>query len=202
MNNTTNKGGLRKELVNEMAAMRNKGVRLFSRVNEAQKSLPREISDKIAMEVFGMPFDQFYRQTGFWVGPETYAKLQLYFKRVKEAEENMNVVESIVRKILKEDVDSFEDNVENDNQEEEEYNPWLNGDACYMDGKYDIPYGYHVEINSGLGYVAIDNPNNPDESYFLQGDEADDLIKQISKYWVDTDCDKIVAINTIISGLF
>lgn len=99
------------------------------------------------------------------------------------------IIENTVKRIIKE-------------EDEEEYNPWMNGDASYIDGSYDIPYGYHVEIDTSLGTVAIDDPQNEDGGYFLQGDEADDLISDICRYWIDNDCSQEEAVNAVISAEF
>lgn len=58
------------------------------------------------------------------------------------------------------------------------YNPWLNGEASYFRGKYDIN-GYHVEIDE-LYNILI---QNGEDEYFLQGDEADDLIYDMCLAW-------------------
>lgn len=58
------------------------------------------------------------------------------------------------------------------------YDPWTNGDASYLRGKYDIN-GYHVEIDE-LYDIYI---NNGEDEFFLQGDEADDLIYDMSLEW-------------------
>ena len=106
-----------------------------------------------------------------------------------------NIIEDSVRKILKEEI--------YDDYDEEDYNPWNNGDASYLNGEYDIPYGFHVEINTDYSTVAIDDSNgNEEESYFLQGNEADDLIKKICKYWSENDVTQEEAINAIISVEF
>lgn len=46
----------------------------------------KELSNKIAQEVLGTPsFEEFYKNTGFWVDPKDYALMQEYFRRLKEA---------------------------------------------------------------------------------------------------------------------
>lgn len=99
------------------------------------------------------------------------------------------IIENTVKRIIRE-------------EEEEEYDPWTNGDASYIDGSYDISYGYHVDIDTSLGTVSIEDPENEDNGYFLQGDEADDLIKDICRYWVDNDCSQEEAVDAVISGQF
>ena len=82
-----------------------------------------------------------------------------------------------------------------------DYNPYLNGDASYMNGNFDVCNGYyHVEINTSMSYISIKGEQG--EDYFLQGDEADELITQICKYWNENDCDQEEAIGTIINHLF
>ena len=45
--------------------------------------------------------------------------------------------------------------------------------------------GGSVEINHGLPYVAVTCSNG--EEYFFQGDEADDLLKEVPDYLNDED---------------
>lgn len=85
--------------------------------------------------------------------------------------------------------------------EEEEYNPWLNGDASWIDGKYDFD-DMTVEVNTKYSYVAIDSKSGDSErEYFFQGDEADDIISQISKYWSQGNCKQDEAVFTVLNGL-
>ena len=107
------------------------------------------------------------------------------------------LVENMVRKELKRQLREREDN------EEEEYNPWMSGDASWINGEYDIPYGFHVAIDTRYGTVAIEDPEDEENSYFLQGDEADDLIVDICKYWKKhPDLNAKQAVNDVIRGLF
>ena len=99
------------------------------------------------------------------------------------------IIENTVKRIIRE-------------EEEQEYDPFLNGDASYIDGSYDIPDGYHVDIDTSLGTVSIEDPENEDNGYFLQGDEADDLIKDICRYWVDNNCSQEEAVDAVISAEF
>lgn len=87
-------------------------------------------------------------------------------------------------------------------EDEQEYDPFINGDASYIDGSYDIPYGYHVDIDTSLGTVAIEDPEDENGGYFLQDQEADDLITDICRYWVDNDCSQDEAVNAVISAKF
>lgn len=59
--------------------------------------------------------------------------------------------------------------------ENEEYlsSSWLNG-------KYDNINGYNVEIDSSYSIASFEDVNDPDSSYFFQGDEADTVIDEIS----------------------
>lgn len=57
-----------------------------------------------------------------------------------------------------------------------EYNPWLNGDASWVNGKSDNGYVV-VTIDTALSTVDIDYGDN--NCYFLQGEEADDFIKAV-----------------------
>ena len=95
---------------------------------------------------------------------------------------------------LEEDVD-FEDEQEND-----EFNPWLDGTASWIDGDYDVN-GRHVKIDTKYSTVAIDDQDeNEEESYFLQGDEADNLISDICRYYVENEVEPDVAVETVISN--
>ena len=108
------------------------------------------------------------------------------------------LVENMVRKELKRQLRERERD-----DEEEEYNPWMNGDASWINGEYDIPYGFHVVIDTRYGTVSIDNTEDEENSYFLQGDEADDLIVDICKYWKKhPNLNTEQAVNDVIRGLF
>ena len=127
-----------------------------------------------------------------WVDKELQESKTIYMRR-------RAIVESMVRKELAEQLDTY-----SDNDEGSEYDPFMNGDASYLDGEYDIPYGYHVTIDTGLGTVAIDDPEEGEEtSYYLQGDEADDLIVEICKYWkTHPNLNGEQVVNAVIQGLF
>lgn len=60
---------------------------------------------------------------------------------------------------------------------DKDYNPWLNGDASWINGKHDNGY-VKVEIDTALSFVDIDYPDGM--GYNLQGDEADEFIKAVS----------------------
>lgn len=55
----------------------------------------------------------------------------------------------------------------------EDYNPWLNGDASWLNGEHE-GNGIKVEVNSSYSYVSITIDG---EELCLQGDEADEFIK-------------------------
>lgn len=59
----------------------------------------------------------------------------------------------------------------------EEYNPWLNGDASWLNGIHDNGH-VRVEIDTLYSTVSIDYPDGM--GYFLQGDEADEFVKQVA----------------------
>ena len=102
-------------------------------------------------------------------------------RSVPESRERMvkRIVKESIEKYLKEDDEMLSSS-------------WLNG-------KYTIPYGYNVEINTGLSYVSIEDANgNEEESYFLQGDEADNLIDEINQYYNSNDVSAEEAINAVI----
>lgn len=50
----------------------------------------------------------------------------------------------------------------------------------WLNGKYKDVNGFNVEINTALSYVSFDYINNEDESYYFQGDEADNVIDEIN----------------------
>lgn len=56
------------------------------------------------------------------------------------------------------------------------YNPWLNGDASWVDGKHDNGI-VKVTIDTRLSVVDIDYSNN--NGYNLQGNDADEFIKAV-----------------------
>lgn len=110
--------------------------------------------------------------------------------------------ESDLHRIINESVRRMINEISN--EETEEYDPFLSGQASWLDGEYDIPYGFHVEIDSSMGTVSIEDAEQGEEnSYFLQGDEADDLIVQMCQYW-DKHEDKTAneVVNDVISELF
>lgn len=114
----------------------------------------------------------------------------------------IRLTESDLRNIINESVNRIISEMHE--EDENDYDPYLNGDASWLDGEYDIPYGYHVEIDTKYGTVSIEDEEGGEESsYFLQGDEADDLIKQICQYWNEhQDLNQEEAVNAVISGLF
>ena len=105
----------------------------------------------------------------------------------------------IVRQCVNEALEDFEEE-----DKWTDYDPFINGDASWLDGEYDIPYGYHVTIDTHHGYVAIDDPSSGEEtSYFLQGEEGYDLIKEICIYWNrHPNLTAEQAINHVISHTF
>ena len=104
-----------------------------------------------------------------------------------------NIIKESVQKVLKEFNDP--ENLFSD------YNPWMNGDASFINGKYEVCDGYYqVEINTSMSYVAIEGEGG--EDYFLQGDEADQLISRICKFWSENDCNQEEAIGYIIKHMF
>lgn len=50
----------------------------------------------------------------------------------------------------------------------------------WLNGKYKNVNGFDVEINTSLSYVSFEDINNEDESYYFQGDEADNVIDEIN----------------------
>lgn len=49
----------------------------------------------------------------------------------------------------------------------------------WLNGKYSIK-GWSIEINTSLSYVYFENENDENESYYFQGDEADNVIDEIN----------------------
>ena len=50
----------------------------------------------------------------------------------------------------------------------------------WLNGKYKDVNGFNVEINTSLSYVSFENINDENESYYFQGDEADNVIDEIN----------------------
>lgn len=61
-----------------------------------------------------------------------------------------------------------------------DYNPWLNGDASWLNGKHN-GHGIVVDIDTANSTVSVEHYS---DNYFLQGDEADELIKELA--WTAT----------------
>lgn len=102
-----------------------------------------------------------------------------------------NKLRNTIRKYVRESIQRINEN--------EEYNPWLNGDASYFNDTFDIK-GYHVTIDTKYSTVEIIIDDS--EEYFLQGYEADDLIKEICQYWNDNECTQKEAIFQILNNKF
>lgn len=73
--------------------------------------------------------------------------------------------------------------------EGDDYDPWMNGDASWINGKYQNVCGYaNVEINTSLSYVDImPIDGNEENEYFLQGDDADQAIREICRIYHNGD---------------
>jgi hypothetical protein len=113
----------------------------------------------------------------------------------RRVNEYAKVSEDRVKKIIKESIKHAL------NESEDDYDPWMNGDASWINGHYSICDGYFdVDINTSLSYVAIEGQEG--EDYYLQGYEADELIKQIAKYWSEHDCTQDKAVEFIIQHTF
>lgn len=128
--------------------------------------------------------------------------IDIYFIYKQYKMRKIRLTESQLHNVIKETVKSIIREISDGTETMEEYNPWMNGDASYIDGNYDIEYGFHVEIDTRYSTVSIEKPDDEENSYFLQGDEADDLIKQIAYYWSNGNCTRGEAVNAVISGLF
>lgn len=61
-----------------------------------------------------------------------------------------------------------------------DYNPWLNGDASWLDGKHN-GNGIVVDIDTAYSTVSVETYFG---NIFLQGDVADNLIKELA--WTAT----------------
>ncbi len=79
----------------------------------------------------------------------------------------------------------------------EEYDPWMNGDASYLDGKYFMMNGWTVVIDSRCSHIAADDDYGVTR-FSMMGGEADDLIKKIAWQWSTTECNKRVAVEDVV----
>lgn len=50
----------------------------------------------------------------------------------------------------------------------------------WLNGKYKDVDGFDVEINTSLSYAYFENINDENESYYFQGEEADNVIDEIN----------------------
>lgn len=101
-------------------------------------------------------------------------------RKANAGRDNFNT-ESVIRRVVRESINRVLNEVSMNNEfEDDDYNPWTTGDASWINGTYEFD-GCRVEINTGLSSVSIDYDNG--EEYYLQGDEADELIKEICRYW-------------------
>jgi hypothetical protein len=138
----------------------------------------------------------------FWDGSTSRPKGDIAMNKSEQpVGHDGRLKEGYIRRIVKESVKNILKELREPLDLTSDYNLFLNGDASYMNGKFDVCDGYyHVEINTSLSYISIEGENG--EDYFLQGDEADELITQICKYWINNDCTQDEAIEKIINGLF
>lgn len=56
-----------------------------------------------------------------------------------------------------------------------EYNPWIEGIASFINGAFD-GMGIEVEINTSLSFISV---KIDEENYTFQGDDADEIVKEI-----------------------
>ena len=77
------------------------------------------------------------------------------------------------------------------------YDPWMNGDASWIDGKHEMKCGWSVGIDTRHSFMsAVDEYNR--ELFHLQGDEADNMIKEIAWHWSRSECTMDVAVEDIV----
>lgn len=57
-----------------------------------------------------------------------------------------------------------------------DYNPWIEGIASYINGKFDGK-GIEVDINTSLSFINV--VVDADAEYTYQGEDADEIIKEI-----------------------
>lgn len=50
----------------------------------------------------------------------------------------------------------------------------------WLNGEYDNISGFKVTINTSLSFVCFEDVNDEDNAYVSQGDEADNVIKEIN----------------------
>lgn len=65
----------------------------------------------------------------------------------------------------------------------------------WISGSYANIAGYEVLICTALSYISIENLHDPDESYFFDGQEADDVIEDITDIWSNADLKQDEAIE-------
>ena len=57
----------------------------------------------------------------------------------------------------------------------------------WLNGKYKDVNGFDVEINTSLSYAYFENINDENESYYFQGDEANNVIDEINAIYNSKD---------------
>ena len=62
------------------------------------------------------------------------------------------------------------------------YDPWLNGAASYFDGTYYLN-GLIVTIISSLSTVSVEYADGNSDNLYFQGDDSDELIKNMCWRW-------------------
>lgn len=100
-------------------------------------------------------------------------------RRVKLTESQLrNIIKESVKQVLKENENYYlDDNFEYPNWDG--YNPFMNGDASWLNGEYDIN-GYHIIIKTQpIDTVSIVTDS---DEYFLQDDEASKFIYDVCVY--------------------
>ena len=50
----------------------------------------------------------------------------------------------------------------------------------WLNGEYDNIGGFKVTIDTSLSFVCLEDVNDEDNAYVSQGDEADNVIKEIN----------------------
>ena len=99
--------------------------------------------------------------------------------RVRLTESQLrNIIKESVKQVLKETENYYlDDNFEYPNWDF--YNPFMNGDASWLNGEYNIN-GYHIIIKTRpMDTVSIETDS---DEYFLQDDEASKFIYDVCVY--------------------
>ena len=65
----------------------------------------------------------------------------------------------------------------------------------WISGSYANIAGYEVSICTALSYINFENLHDPDSSYFFEGNEAEEVIEEITNIWSNADLKQDEAIG-------